>query len=249
MITHMTIGIRILLASPLGHVVAGPLRAAFSEDVTVVVTRDRDEFVSSIAGRVRFDVVAADLVWNRPDVEWHFDGLDVIDSLHASNRMAPILLATQGHTLEQDYLEEARLRPEVCGVVAKSDGLPQLTTAIRQVALGQRIKADIPTSRAPLYEMFAGRRGITAARLAGAIASGNATDNAGLAVAAKVSPNTANKVATHYLGPIMRKRGECDDRMPLTQAAVYRWCGLHARYITSWCRRHGHTDVLSENFH
>ena len=99
MITHMTIGIRILLASPLGHVVAGPLRLAFQEaqdDVTVVVTRDRDEFVSSINGRVRFDVVAADLVWNRPDVEWHFDGLDVIDSLLAYKaRVAPYALQAE----------------------------------------------------------------------------------------------------------------------------------------------------------
>lgn len=235
------------MASPLGRVVAAPLENGF-DDVTVVVADDHDEFVRSISGRVRFDVVVADLIWNRPEMEWTFDGLDVIDELRAADRLAPVLLATQGHSMERDHLEEARLRTEVSGVVAKSDGLVPLMHAIRTVALGQKLPAPANPSRdrPPLYELFVGRRGHTAARMAGAIASGSASDTASLAVAAKVSPNTANKVTSHYLGPIIDRRGEHDDRLSMTQSAVYRWCGLHARYIVSWCRRHGHSDVLGD---
>lgn len=245
MITHMTAGLRILIASPLGHVIAAPLQSAFS-DVTVVVARDQEEFERSIAARVRFDVVSADLIFNRADLEWNFDGLDVIEGLRASNRLAPVLLATQGHSMEEDHLAEARLRSDVSGVVAKSDGLQVFVDSLRTVALGQSLKTTVPPNPRPsLFELFDGRRGVTAARLAGAIAAGNASDNATLAEVAKVSRNTANKVASNYIGPMMRARNEHDDRLPLTQPSVYRWCGLHARYIASWCRRHGHADVLA----
>ncbi|MGV9713250.1 MSMEG_1198 family transcriptional regulator [Gordonia sp. NPDC003424] len=240
----MPAGLRILIASPLGHVVAAPLQSAF-EDSTVVVAGEKDEVQRAVAGRPRFDVVSADLVFNRADLEWTFDGLDVIECLRDADRLAPVLLATQGHSMEEDHLAEARLREDVLGVVAKSAGLKTLVESLNTVALGQRVPDRVPTNpRAALFELFDGRRGMTAGRLAGAIASGNASDNATLAAVAKVSPNTANKVATNYIGPLMRRRNEHDDRLPLTQAAVYRWCGLHARYIVSWCRRHGHGDVL-----
>lgn len=235
------------MASPLGHVVAGPLESGLGA-VNVVVATDEDEFTRSVVGRVRFDVVVADLIWNRPDLEWAFDGLDVIDALRSHDRPAPVLLATQGHGMERDHLDEARLRPEVMGVFAKSDGLMPLMQAVRTVALGRRLSPAPDTSptaaRPSLYEQFVGQRGHTAGRLAGAIASGAASDVATLARAAKVSPNTANKATSNYLGPIITARGEHDDRLPMTQAAVYRWCGLHARYLVSWCRRHGHADVL-----
>lgn len=235
---------RILVASPLGHVVAGPLTSALG-GATVAVAANRDEFVANISGRVRFDVVVADLSWNRPELEWVFDGFDVIDVLRNADRLAPVLLASQGHGMETDHLDEARLRPEVSGVIAKADGLLPLVDALRVVALGKRLPMPpAPTSRPALYELFVGQRGHTAGRLAGAIASGSASDNASLARSAKVSPNTANKVTSTYLGPFIIRRGEHDETMPLTQAAVYRWCGLHARYLTSWCRRHGHSDVL-----
>lgn len=244
MMMHMASGLRILIASPLGQVIAGPLRTTF-DNVTVVVASDRREFLDSVAAQVRFDVVAADLIFNRADLEWTFDGLDVIEGLRTANRLAPVLLATQGHSMEEDHLAEARLRTDVSGVVAKSEGLPALVGAMRSVALGQRLADSVPKSSRPsLFELFNSRRGTTAARLAGAIASGNAADNATLAAAAKVSQNTANKLAPNYIGPLMRARREHDDRLPLTQASVYRWCGLHARYIASWCRRHGHEDVL-----
>lgn len=245
MIMRMVAGIRILIASPLGEVVAEPLKGAF-DGSTVVVAHDRDEFVRAVTAQVRFDVVSADLVFNRPEMEWTFDGLDVIEGLRHADRLAPVLVATQGHSMEEDHLAEASLRAEVSGIVAKSAGLQAYTDALKAVALGRRLVAPRATrSRPSLYELFDSRRGTTAARMAGAIASGCASDNTTLAAVAKVSPNTANKVARDYIGPLMRVRGEHDDRVPLTQPSVYRWCGLHARYIVSWCRRHGHEDVLA----
>lgn len=236
--------LRILIASPLGEVVAAPLRSALSNS-TVVVAADRLAFATAISSRVRFDVVSTDLIFNRPDLEGTFDGLDVIEVLRQADRVAPILLATQGNSVEEEHLAEAAQRTEVCGAVAKSAGFAAFTKALQKLAYGHRLPIPMPTpSRPSLFESFQGRRGITAGRLAGAIAAGNATDSASLAAAAQVSPNTANKVGTNYLGPIMRTRHEHDNRLPLTQAATYRWCGLHARYIVSWCRRHGHADVL-----
>jgi len=245
MITHMPSGLRILIASPLGDVIAAPLNAVF-DGASITVARDETEFRTSIAARVRFDVVSADLVFNRAELEWTFDGLDVIDGLRDANRLAPVLLATQGHSMEEDHLAEARLRDDVSGVVAKADGFATFADSLQAVALGRTIGKQTPAPVRPsLFELFEGRRGTTTARLAGAIASGHASDNATLAAMAKVSTNTANKVATTYIGPLMRARNEHDDRLALTQPSVYRWCGMHARYIVSWCRRHGHSDVLA----
>ncbi|GAB08585.1 hypothetical protein GOARA_013_00290 [Gordonia araii NBRC 100433] len=241
----MDSGLRILIASPLGDVVAAPLRTAFA-GAHVVVAHDRDAVADAIAARVRFDVVSADLVFNHPAHEWTFDGLDVIEMLIRTKRTAPVLLARQGTSIEADLLAEAVARTDVAGVVSKSDGLQTLIEALRAVAFGQGVRYTGQLDNRPsLYEHFSSRRGTTAGRLAGAIASGAAVDNASLATAAKVSANTASKVAPNYLGPIMLARREHDDRLPLTQAAVYRWCGLHARYIVSWCRRNGHEDVLA----
>ncbi|MFI8774630.1 response regulator [Gordonia sp. NPDC062954] len=240
----MASGMRVLVASPLGRVISTSMERDL-DGVVVEVVGDRAGLVRSVTGKVRFDVVIADLIWNNPDAEWSFDGLDVINVLRDADRMAPVLLATQGHSMEQDHLDEARLRDEVSGIVRKSDGLEAIVAAIRAAAVGKRTDDAGPAPRAvPLYKEFVGQRGTTAGRLAGAIASGCTSDNASLAKAASVAPNTANKVTSHYLGPIMTRRGEHDTRLQLTQASVYRWCGLHARYLVSWCRRHGHEDVL-----
>ncbi|WP_267618276.1 MSMEG_1198 family transcriptional regulator [Gordonia bronchialis] len=238
-------GMRVLVASPLGKVIATPLTEAV-EDIAVVVAEGEAEFIRCVAGKVRFDVVITDLIWNRPDGDWSFDGLDAIDVLRDADRVAPVLLATQGHSMELEHLEEARTRDEVRGIVDKSDGFGAIARAVQRAALGERAPIDVPRINVhPLCGQFVGQRGTTAGRLAGAIASGTASDNASLAVAAHVSPNTANKVTSHYLGPIISRRGEHDPNLALTQAAIYRWCGLHARYIVSWCRRHGHGDVLT----
>lgn len=236
--------LRILVASPLGRIVA-PSVAAALPGATVELAEHNDAVRRQIIGRVRFDVVIADLVWNNPELEFTFDGLDVIDVLHEANRLAPVILARQGLSMEHDLIDEARLRPEVVSAFHKSAGTGELPALIRDAAVGKRHAVASPSPRKPpLYELFRSRKGQTAGRIAGAIAAGQATDAASLAAAAGVGINTANKAATHYLGPIIAQRGEQDPALPLTLPAVYRWCGLHSRYLVSWCRRHGHVDVL-----
>ncbi|MBJ7336683.1 response regulator [Mycolicibacterium sp.] len=235
---------RILVASPVGRSVVPTLAAQFPGG-TVRLAVDRDAVHREVAQRVRFDVVIADLVWNSPELEFNFDGLDVVDVLVQTGRPAPVIIAAQGHSGELDLLEEARRRHEVFAVFQKSAGHDELTGMIRDAAIGKRRDGSAIVSRTtPLYESFRGRRGETAGRMAGAIAAGRASDGASLATAAGIALNTASKVTTHYLGPIIQERGEHDPRLPMTLSAVYRWCGLHSRYIVSWCRRHGHADVL-----
>ncbi|MFF4027570.1 response regulator [Nocardia elegans] len=206
---------------------------------------DRDQVEQAVTGTFRFDVVVADLVWNRPELEFAFDGLDVIDLLGRAGRPAPVILATQGHSMEQDLIDEARLRPEVVGIFPKSSGVDALLEAIEMVAVGKRLpESEFSRSRPPLYELFQTGKGATAARMAGAIAAGRATDSNSLLRVTSYGKNTVNKVTNQYIGPIMIARGEHDPSLPLTLGAVYRWCGLHARYLLSWCRRNGNADVL-----
>lgn len=235
---------RILVASPLAAVVVPILNDAFP-DAMVRVAADQAAVRREVTQRVRFDVVVADLLWNGPELQFNFDGLDVVEVLRTADRRAPIIIATEGHAIERDLLEEARLRPEVFSVFHKSTAANDLPALVRDAAIGERRNGHtMTTCPRPLHEMFRGRRGETAGRMAGAIASGRATDGASLAATAGVAINTAAKVTTHYLGPIIQERGEHDPDLPMTLAAVYRWCGLHAAYIVSWCRRHGHADVL-----
>jgi len=80
--------------------------------------------------------------------------------------------------------------------------------------------------------------------LAGAIASGRAVNHETLASSAHVGYDTAAKLVD-YLGPLIRDRGEHSPELKMTPEVVYRWCGEHARYILSWCRRNGHSDIAT----
>jgi hypothetical protein len=244
MITSVQTGMRVLVGSPLGKVIAPTLsRELINSVVTVAV--DRDDVRRAVTGTFRYDVVIVDLIWNNPILEFSFDGFDVVDMLIRAERTAPVLFATQGHSMETDLLDEARLRPEISGIYEKATGVGALLDAINSAAIGGKYQRVADSSGVqPLYELFKGPRGTTAGRLAGAIAAGRASDSPSLARVAAVGVNTANKVTTSYLGPIMRQRGEHNPDLPLTLGSVYRWCGLHARYLMSWCRRNGHGDVL-----
>jgi hypothetical protein len=83
--------------------------------------------------------------------------------------------------------------------------------------------------------------------MAGAIASGRAVSHQSLAETANVRYDTAAKVGREYLGELIWRRGEHPEpAVPVT--VVYRWCGEHARYLLSWCRRNGHADVATRSF-
>ena len=244
---RVTEQLRVLVAAALGRIVEPVLREGL--DRAQVVLADSPAAVRrAVDGRLRYDVVLADLLWNDHRLERTFDGLDVLDKLHELQRGAPAVIAVQGHGVERDLLEEAVDRPDVLGVVQKSCGPAELIEAVRTAAAGRslplsRFPAGVDGTRPSVHSHFtAGRRGATSARLAGAIASGRATDYRTLSEAARVPLNTANKLVG-YLGPLMTDRREHPPDLPLNCQAVFRWCGRHELYILSWCRRHGHQDL------
>lgn len=241
--------LRILVASPLALIIEPALRARFP-DGTVTVALDREQVEQAVRGRLRHDIVVSDLMWNSAE-EFTFDGLDVLAILRAADRVSPVVMATQGHGAERDHLEEVLAHEEVRGILQKSAGPQELFRIVEEVAGGAGAGAGgAPLSR-PTLEMpaiprihsyFAHGRGRTAARMAGAIASGRAVGHATLAEVANVKYDTAAKIGREYLGDLIWRRGEhVEPTVPVP--VVYRWCGEHARYIVSWCRRNGYADV------
>ncbi len=232
-------GLRILVASPLGVFIQPVLEARFPGG-TVTVAVDPAQVERAVRGQLRHDVVVSDLMWNSA-AEFTFDGLDVLEILRSADRESPVVMATQGHGLEADHLEEVLVRPEVRGLYRKADGPQLLIEVLAGVAGGATVR-PAPDPTPTIHGWFSQGRGRTAARMAGAIASGRATSHTTLAEAANVRYDTAAKVGREYLGELIWRRGEHTD--PAVPASVvYRWCGEHARYILSWCRRNGHADV------
>lgn len=239
--------LRILVASPLALIIEPALEAQFPAG-TVTVAQDREQVVRAVRGRLRHDIVISDLMWNSTS-EYTFDGLDVLQILRDADRVSPVVMATQGHGAERDHLAEVLAHEEVRGIYQKAAGPRTLFEIVREVARGvdgplvARPSVDVPAGP-HIHTYFAQGRGRTAARMAGAIASGRAVSHATLAEAANVRYDTAAKIGREYLGDLIWRRGEHTD--PAVPASVvYRWCGEHARYILSWCRRHGHADVAT----
>ena len=242
-------GPRVLVAAALGKVIEPFLRQSMS-DATVRIAEDQAAVEHAVTDRLRFDVVVADLTWNDYVIEYSFDGLDVLDILRRSRRPTPVIFAAQGHGIERDHLDEAIEQPEVAGIYRKAMG-PQILIEAVDIAVrggdltGPRFPAgdsapDIPR----IHKYFSKGRGVTAARLAGAIASGRAVNHETLASSAHVGYDTAAKLVD-YLGPLIRDRGENNPELKMTPEVVYRWCGEHARYILSWCRRNGYADIAT----
>jgi CheY-like chemotaxis protein len=236
-------GVRVLVASALGRLL-GPVLTEALPHATVVVATDPTVVHRAIVGRVRFDAVVADLIWMDPAYEYDFDGLDVLKLLRDSNRSAPMIMALHGHGIERDHLEEAITQPDVVGVVQKAAGFGPPVEAVQIAAAGRLLpKTKFPIGQrliCPSLDSYfsRGRRGHTAACLAGAIAAGQATDYQSLAAATCMPLNTVNKLVS-YLGPLIEARREHAPELPLNSQEVYRWCGEHSRYIISWRRRHG----------
>ncbi|GAA2548370.1 response regulator [Pseudonocardia hydrocarbonoxydans] len=241
--------LRILVASPLAPIIEPALAARFPAG-TVTVARDREQVTGAVRGRLRHDIVVSDLLWSSAE-EFVFDGLDVLGILRDADRPAPVVMAMQGHGAEHDHLEEVLAHEEVRGIHRKSAGPQALFDIVREVAGGAGTGGS-PVARPPvdlpavphLHDWFSRGRGRTAARMAGAIASGRAVSHATLAEAANVRYDTAAKVGREYLGELIWRRGEHPEpAVPVS--VVYRWCGEHARYVLSWCRRNGHADVAT----
>jgi len=242
-------GPRLLVAAALGKVIEPFLRQTMN-DATVRIAEDQAAVENAVTDRLRFDVVVADLTWNDYVVEYSFDGLDVLDILRSARRQAPVIFAAQGHGIERDHLDEAVEQPEVVGIYRKAMG-PQILIEAVDIAVrggdltGPRFPAgDSPPDIPRIHKYFSKGRGVTAARLAGAIASGRAVNHETLASSAHVGYDTAAKLVD-YLGPLIRDRGENNPELKMTPEVVYRWCGEHARYILSWCRRNGYADIAT----
>jgi CheY-like chemotaxis protein len=242
-------GPRILVAAALGKIIEPLLRQSMN-DAMVRIAEDSGAVEQAVNDRLRFDVVVADLTWNDYSVEFSFDGLDVLNALRAAGRQTPVIFAAQGHGIERDHLDEAIEQPEVVGIYRKATGPQPLMEAIDiAVSGGSLAPSRFPPGASPpgiprIHSYFGKGRGATAARLAGAIASGRAVNHETLAGTAHVGYDTAAKLVD-YLGPLIRDRREHSPELKMTPEVVYRWCGEHARYILSWCRRNGYRDIAT----
>jgi CheY-like chemotaxis protein len=242
-------GPRLLVAAALGKIIEPFLRQAMS-DATVRIAENQAAVEQALSDRLRFDVVVADLTWNDFAVEYSFDGLDVLNILRSARRQTPVIFAAQGHGVERDHLDEAVEQPEVVGIYRKATGPQPLVDAVDIAARGGTLTGPLfspggsPPDIPRIHAYFGKGKGSTAARLAGAIASGRAVNHETLANTAHVGYDTAAKLVD-YLGPLIRDRGEHSPELKMTPEVVYRWCGEHARYILSWCRRNGHDDVAT----
>ena len=242
-------GPRILVAAALGKIIEPLLRQSLI-DAKVRIAEDEAAVQHAINDRLRFDVVVADLTWNDYAVEYSFDGLDVLNALRHAGRQTPVIFAAQGHGLERDHLDEAVEQPEVVGIYRKATGPEPLIEAIDITVSGGSLAASrFPSGASPpdiprIHSYFKKGKGVTAARLAGAIASGRAVNHETLASAAHVGYDTAAKLVD-YLGPLIKDRCEHSHELKMTPEVVYRWCGEHARYILSWCRRNGYSDIAT----
>ncbi|WP_147381610.1 response regulator transcription factor [Nocardioides immobilis] len=191
------------------------------------------------ADRLKFDAILVDLMWNDFDLEWEYDGLDVLAGMFARGRREDVLLACQGHGFERAFLDEGSQHPLVKGVVLKGRQREALL-AIRTVAAGRKFKDPMinseitPPERSIGYFLSKSKR---LARFAGVIASGRVTSYQEIARALHVAPATANRVPDAFR-PMLEVRGEWRDvRGPNRQALIFQWCGENAHYILSWCRR------------
>jgi len=196
-------------------------------------------------GTPRFDLVVADLTWDDYRDGFHFDGLDVLKVIRQRDLDVPVIFTVRGSASERDHVDEATTKPHVAGFCLKEFGPELLAEAIATVLKGGTLTgSDFPSCGNPrgvtsINDYFnRGQRGSTAARMAGAIASGRVVNAETLERVTRIPPGTAAR-PQDYLGPLIRERGEHPGDLRITQGVLYRWCGEHARYILSWCRRNG----------
>ena len=236
-------GERILVAAALSKIIQ-PLLTREFRGAELEFAEDRIAVERVVEEKMRFDVVVSDLVWNNYTLEFSFDGLDILDILRREGKQTSVIFAAQGHGIERDHLDEAVEQREVAGVYRKAAGPELLCSAIRIAIRGDHLPiAQFPLGNSPpgiprIHSYFSKGKGTTAARMAGAIASGRAVNHETLASVAAVGHGTANRLV-EYLGPLIEGRGEHVSSLKMTPEVVYRWCGEHSRYILSWCRRKG----------
>jgi hypothetical protein len=116
---------------------------------------------------------------------------------------------------------------EVAGIYRKVVGPELLCEAIRIAVRGHSLPiAQFPPGDSPpeiprIHTYFSSGRGMTAARMAGAIASGRAVNHETLASVAAVGHGTAHRLV-EYLGPLIKGRDEHNSGLKITPEVVYR---------------------------
>jgi chemotaxis response regulator CheB len=228
---------RVLIASPLAHVVEHRLAERFD----VNVARDRDELVAFVEGKEPDpDVCLLDLLWISASHEWTFDGLDAVRILDRLEPAPRVLVALFGHSAEADYLDEIAQHPRYWGAILKADAL-NLVPALAAVANHQRFATALPalqprSHRVALATAFASNERL--ARVAGAIASAHYETWEAVGDATGYTRSAVEKSGERF-APLLIERGDIPAGGRVTATVLSRWVGEHARYIVSWCRRNG----------
>jgi hypothetical protein len=193
----------------------------------------------------RLALAVVDLTWDDYLTGFEFDGLDALRIIRQGDPTVPIIFAVRGHAGERDHVDEAAAKPHVAGFCPKEFGPGVLARAVTAVASGGKLTGPdfpwcgSPPGVKPIYEYFdRDNRGRLAAQMAGAIASGRVVNAETLEMVTGIPGGTAAR-PQDYLGPLIRERGEHPEDLQIKQGVLYRWCGEHARYILSWCRRNG----------
>lgn len=229
--------VRVLIASALGEVVRSSVAARFADPV---VARTPEEVTDALRGGLRFDVAVVDLLWHSYALEWQFDGLDVLAAIQ-EGRHCPVLLAAQGLGVEQDHLEAALAHPLTAGTLLKGRGPSSLLEAIDRLAVGGRHWDDAlpgPGLRFTTVGTVLAAHELLA-HTCGLVATGVPVSRwADIATHVPYAAKTVEN-APKLLAPYLLQRGEIDEDSPVSQAMFFRWCGEHARFIMSWCRRNG----------
>lgn len=235
---------RILLAGPRGSYVEPFLRTQLN-GFSVRVADSPDAIRRAISEGPRPDLSVIDLTWDDYRDGFNFDGLDALRMLQKRDHGARVVFAVRGHAGERDHVDEAAAKPHVAGFYLKEYGFDLLVQAIKSAAGGESLDGPDfpwcgnPRGVTPIYKYFDnGSKGRTAAQMAGAIASGRVMNTETLVTVTGIPKGTASR-PQDYLGPLITERGEYPEQMRVKQGVVYRWCGEHARYILSWCRRNG----------
>ena len=237
---------RLLVVSPLAGGIGQDWLGRRWHEVSVAVTpAEALKAVSSV--RPRFDVVVVDLMWNGFDDEWRFDGLDVLAAMEASNNGEWVVFAAQGHGFERDYIDEVhqrlqseRTRGQIRGLVLKPnlagvlDGI--LTVAAGGLYVDPSLERHLRPAEQTVHHWF--ETSVRLPRFAGALAAGHPVEYTRLAELLHTSPGYLQKSPALFT-EMMVQRGDIAPTDHVNLATTARWCGEHAHYIVSWCRRHG----------
>ena len=209
---------------------------------TTVPVADRADLEALTPNSLMFDVAIVDLLWGSVEAPPDIDGLDVIDHLEETGRVASILVAVHGQHFERDFLHEAVSRPLVRGAVFKAGGVAPVLDAVEVLARGQSwFPPTLPDrlfdrSRLTIDRWFRSRPLV--AHVAGAIASHRANSWASIAEVTSYQRTTVES-SPRLFGEALYRLGEVNDPDEVNQAVVFRWVGERAAYILSWCRRNG----------